>query len=58
MTVKELKEKLDQFPDNSPVVISSYFLPAHIWYVPVKNVSIGVNELDGLVFIDDYEEED
>lgn len=56
MTVRELIEALASFPDSAQVVISSYLLPDHIWYIPVKNVSIGVNEFDGLVFIDDYEE--
>lgn len=58
VTVKELKEKLNQFPDSLEVVVDSYLLPDHIWYVPVKNVSVGVNEFDGLVFIDDYEEDE
>jgi hypothetical protein len=57
VTVKELKEKLNQFPDNLIVVVGSRFLPDHIWYVPVENVSSGVNEFDGLVFIDDCEED-
>lgn len=58
MTVRELKELLSVFPENAQVVISSNLLPDHIWYIPAKNISVGVNEFDGLVFIDDYEEED
>lgn len=58
MTVSELQERLSCFPPNAQVVLSSSFLPDHIWYVPVRNVSNGVNEFDGLVFIDDYEEAD
>ena len=42
MTVHELKERLEQFPENCVVT----------------NVAIGCNEADGCVFLDDYEEED
>lgn len=60
MTVKELKEKLNKFPDNLVVMI-----PNISWSpynnqpqdVPAKNVARGCNEADGCVFIDDYEED-
>lgn len=59
MTVKELKEKLNQFPDNLIITI-----PNQDWSpfgnkpqsIPAKHVSRGCNEADGCVFIDDYEE--
>lgn len=53
MTVRELKEKLEQFPENCVVIISS-----GDDYVPATHISIGCNELDGCVFIDDYVEDD
>lgn len=60
MTVKELKEKLNQFPDSCIVVA-----PKIDWdkkglldYAVVENVAIGVNEFDNVVFIDDYVEDD
>ena len=53
MTVKELKERLESLPDNCIVVISS-----GDDYLPATHVSIGCNELDGCVFIDDYEEDE
>lgn len=61
MTVKELKEKLEQFPENCVVLIPnadwnpSGFTPSH---VPVACVTIGCNELDGCVFLDEYEEDE
>lgn len=61
MTVKELKGKLDQFPDNLIVMVASSYYDSclnPIYYAPATNISIGVNEEDGLLFIDDYEEED
>lgn len=61
MTVKELKEKLNEFDDNLIVMI-----PNAGWHpysltppdVPATNVSRGANEADGCVFIDDYVEDD
>lgn len=62
MTVKELKERLNKFHDNCIVVI-----PNINWdptkknmpdYVVALNVTQGCNEFDGLVFIDDYVEDD
>ena len=61
MTVKELKEKLNEFNDNFIVMIPNenlYLDPSAIWCVSARNVSQGVNEFDGCLFIDDYEEDD
>lgn len=60
MTVKELKEKLEQFEDNLIVMIPNndlHYSPIPIWYVPADNIVQGCNEADGCVFIDAYEEE-
>lgn len=61
MTVKELKEKLNQFDDNLIVMIPNidwnpYNNPCQD--VPATHISQGVNEFDGYIFIDDYTEED
>ena len=59
MTVKELKEKLEKFDDYLIVMIPCED-PDRCEYFPftsAKNVSQGVNEFDGAVFIDDYEED-
>lgn len=61
MTVKELKEKLEQFDDSLIVLI-----PNAGWHpysmmpleIPATSVSRGVNELDGCVIIDDYVEDE
>ena len=53
MTVKELKEKLEQFPDKYMVLI-----PIEGRLTQATNISIGFNELDGAVIIDDYVEKD
>lgn len=59
MTVGELKEKLNQFSDDLIVMIpNSDFHHTPIFSVPATNVSRGVNEMDGCVFIDNYEEDD
>ena len=61
MTVKELKERLNQFHDNCIVCIPNedrYRLPGAKDYVVALNVAQGCNEFDGLVFIDDYVEDD
>lgn len=61
MTVKELKEKLEQFPENCTVLIPNenlYKDQNPLFYVVAENVTRGVNELDGCIFIDGYEEED
>lgn len=53
MTVRELKEKLEQFSDNCAVLIPSYGLCTH-----ATNVAVGINALDGCVIIDDYVEDE
>ena len=62
MTVKELKEQLTKFHDNCIVCVSNpYFDPTKkgsFEYTVALNVTQGCNELDGIVFIDDYVEED
>jgi len=62
MTVKELKENLNQFHDSCIVMIPNINFGKdeyNEWrMVPALNVSQGCNELDGIVFIDDYVEED
>lgn len=55
MTVKELKEELNKFDDNLTVLITS---ECHPWYTPCVNVAQGINELDGCIILDDYDEED
>ena len=58
MTVKELKEKLEQFPDNCIVLIPNENKDqTPSIYVVVENVARGVNEMDGCVIIDAYIEE-
>lgn len=59
MTVKELKEKLEQFPDNCVVLIPNrgwrpYLIQPTM--IPATSVTTGVNEFDGYVIIDDYVE--
>lgn len=61
MTVRELIEKLEQFPESSVILI-----PNCGWHpysieptmIPATSVAMGVNEFDGCVIIDDYVEED
>ena len=59
MTVKELKEKLNQFDDNLIVMIPNrnWEEPCQTYEVPALNISQGVNEFDGCLFIDSYEED-
>ena len=60
MTVKELKERLGVFPDNFVVMIPNcwaYIDEKPVWSVPATNVTRGINEEDGCVFIHNYEEE-
>lgn len=52
MTVKELKEKLNEFDDRLLV-----YFPVGEGYNLLLNVYQGVNEADGCLFLDDYEEE-
>lgn len=56
MTVKELKEKLEQFPENCVVLIPDEYSP--IGYTPATHIAKGVNEADGCVFLTDYEEDE
>ena len=60
MTVKELKEKLNEFDDDLIVLIPNRFWesPCQRYEVVATHVSRGTNEFDGYVFIDDYEEDD
>lgn len=53
MTVKELKEKLEEFDDRLLV----YIIDGD-GYNLLKNVSRGVNEADGCLFLDCYEEDE
>lgn len=54
MTVKELKEKLNQFDDNCIVVVPKIDWEKYglLDYEVAENVAIGVNEFDNVVFID------
>ena len=55
MTVKELKEKLEQFDDNFIVMIPNkdYYLEDPAFPdVVAKDVYQGVNEADGVIFIE------
>lgn len=55
MTVKDLKEKLNQFSDNLVVMMPNpdrNSSPHSVWSVPVKNVAQGCNEEDGYLFIE------
>ena len=61
MKVKELKEKLNEFDDNLIVMIPNknyYFSFNACEDVPANDVYQGVNEADGCLFIDSYEEQD
>ena len=60
MTVKELKENLSQFDDNLLVMIPEADPDkwAYFPFTSVKNVSQGLNEWDGILVIDSYEEDD
>ena len=56
MTVKELKEELNKFDDKLIVMLSDN--TSEWGYFPARNVSQGINEFDGCLFLDDYEEVD
>ena len=61
MTVKELKEKLNQFDDHLIVMIPNMsWSPFNnqLEFVPAIGVAQGINEFDGVLFIDDYVEEE
>jgi len=52
MTVKQLKETLDRFDDDLSVFIAN-----GEGYGRLTGISQGVNEADGCLFLDDYEED-
>lgn len=56
MTVKELKEKLNQFNDNLIIMIPDAESP--IGYKSLYHVAQGVNEADCALFLDAYDEEE
>ena len=56
MTVKELKEKIKQVPDDYIVLINTNH-NSHFPYARVTYVAKRVNELDGCVLIDNYVED-
>jgi hypothetical protein len=66
MTVKELKEELEKYPDDYTVLIPRadyYYETSHglisFPYAPLDNVGEGVNELEFTVLLDErYEGED
>ena len=53
MTVKELKDRLGNFPDDYIVFVPDSM---EIGYTQALHVSSGVNEFDRCIYIDDYEE--
>ena len=53
MIVKELINELSKYPDNFLVLISDAELD--IGYTAVSDITRGVNEFDGCVFIDKSE---
>jgi hypothetical protein len=56
MTVKELKEQLNKFDDRLTVMIPDF--NSVINNTPLKHLYQGVNEADGCLFLDAYEEND
>ena len=55
MTVKELINELSKYPDNFLVLIPDTELD--IGYATILNITRGVNEFDGCIFIDKSEED-
>lgn len=53
MTVKELKEKLNQF-DECLIVMAIDDMGG---FFPIINVTRGVNECDGMLFVDGFQED-
>lgn len=54
MTVKELKEKLKQFPDDSIILVPNIdWEPGKDPYVRATDVYQGMRHAQGYVFIDD-----
>ena len=61
MTVKELRERLEEFDDNLIIMIPNIDwtpLGDEFADVPARSVIQGVDEFDGCLFIDDYMEDD
>ena len=50
MTVKELINELSKYPDNFLVLMSD--AESDIGYTTVSDITRGVNEFDGCIFID------
>lgn len=53
MTVKELINELSKYPDNFLVLMSD--AESDIGYTVVSDITRGVNEFDGCIFIDKSE---
>ena len=53
MTVKELINELSKYPDNFLVLMSD--AESDIGYTVISDITRGVNEFDGCVFIDKSE---
>ncbi len=53
MTVKELINELNKYPDNFLVLM--FDTESDIGYTAVSDITRGVNEFDGCVFIDKLE---
>lgn len=61
MINKELREKLEQFPDDLIIMIpDASWNPDASWlpFVTATNVAQGFNEFDGCLFIDDSVEDE
>lgn len=61
MTVKELKEKLNQFDDDFIVLVPNRHLYTHFFvprFVHATSVTKGVSGSDSYILIDNYMEED
>lgn len=54
MTVKELINELNKYPDNKLVLISDD--NSTLGYTPVIDIITGVNEFDGCVFMEGHYE--
>lgn len=57
MTIKELKEELNKFNDNLMVFAEVDTLFTH-FFLNISHASQGINEMDGFLILDDYNEED
>ncbi len=56
MTVRELKEELNKYNDNLRVFVPTVDGKTPYYY-EILNVSQGVNEMDGMLVLDDYEDD-